>query len=166
MAKRSFLSRTGRYGINRIQPEVTREASKGTILGGYHAARKAFSPEKVDLQDLKAGLSGRYDDGGHQRFAEMVRAAGLTPEDLLALQARHRRSFALFLSMAIVFLVGAFLMILLGRGPFSLLGAAILLVFMCGALVMGLQADFSAYQIRKRAFCGLRSYLREGFFAR
>ncbi len=162
----SFLGRAGRYGANKIQSQTIRDTSRGAMRAGGEAAMDALRPARADLADMRAGLDGRYWDGGHQRFREMVDKQGLSEADLAALAETHGRNFRLYTGLSIAFLVGAFGMIFLGDGALSFLGTLVLLIFMLGALVRGLQADFAAYQIRVRAFCGLRQYLREGFFSR
>lgn len=160
----SFLARSGRYGINRVLPESIRSASGETLRDGYREAMKTMAPRRIGMDELRNGYMGRYADGGRARFIEMVRSRNLRPEDLTAIAAGHARSFLTFLVISGIFMAGAVMFMSLWSGAFAGLGAAILVLFALGSLVVALQADFSGYQIRMQRFCGFSEYVRKGFF--
>lgn len=160
----SLLSRSGRYGINRVIPESVRSVSGGTLRDGYQEAAKTLSPSRIDLEDLRRGYRGRYADGGRERFLEMTRSRKLSAEDLAEIEAGHARTFLTFLVFAGIFLAGSTLFMGFGSGAFAILGAVILVIFALGSMVIALQADFSRYQIRMQRFCGFSEYLGKGFF--
>lgn len=160
----SFLARSGRYGINRVLPESIRTASGETLRGGYREATKTMAPRRIGMDELRHGYMGRYADGGRARFAEMVRGQKLRAEDLDAIAAGHARSFLTFLVISGIFMAGAVMFMSLWSGALAGLGAAILVLFALGSLVVALQADFSGYQIRMQRFCGFSEYVRKGFF--
>ena len=165
-AKPSIAGRISRYGMSRIRPAELQDASHGSIRDGGAAAMAALRPESADIDEMKAGFDGRYDDGGRERFNQMMEESDLSEEDLAGIEAIHARDFRIFIGVALAFLASAIALIIWGEGILSFAGSTVCVIFMFGSLARALQADFSGYQVRMRAFCGLRQYLSRGFLAR
>lgn len=165
MKKPNIMSRVGTYGINRIQPSAVREGSRQAMSSGRLAAMQALRPTAANPAELMAGLNGRYEDGGRERFATMMSEMGLVGQDLSSVEAAHNRNFALLLGSTGAFMAGTVVMILFGSGSFGLMAAIILTIFALASAVNAIRADYSAWQIRQRAFGGFREYLRSRFFA-
>lgn len=157
--KPSILRRAGTFGLNKVRPESVRDASRQSLSSGRAAALKALKPQKIDIEDAKGAIHGRYEDGGVQRFSEMVVEMGLKPEDLEALKAMHKRQFLIYGCLAVAFFIMSLVTIFTTSGQFSALGGVILCIFAVGSIVNAVRSDYAAYQIDQRAFCGLRAYL-------
>ena len=162
--RKSLLRRAGSYGGSKIRPQAVRDASRQSLSTGGRAALDALRPESIDLDEARDAISGRYADGGKARFREMMEEEGLSAEDLDAIRETHQRNFRLYLGLSSLFLLGAVVMAFLSSGAMAIIAALLPVLFAIGAAIRAIQSDFSAFQIEKRAFCGLRRYLRERFF--
>lgn len=159
-----MLSRIRNYGLNRIQSQSLRRDAEGFLRHRGKMAAQALKPKKLSRADLLAAFHGRYDDDGRARFVAAVREEGLNKYALAALLERHRREFMTSLGLAAVCATLAVGFILSGGAAVRYIGAVIFMIFMFGFAIKAFGADFAAFQIRKRRFCGLQTYFREGFF--
>lgn len=159
--KKSTFRRAGAFGLNKVRPESVRSASRMSIGSGRKAAMEALRPESIDIQEAKTAFKGRYEDGGKQVFAQMVRSNNLSEEDLKAIHDRHRQYAMIYTALSAVFFLIALGMILFTSGQFSIFSSIVLCLFSFGSLIRGVQSDYAAYQVRTRSFCGIHAYLKK-----
>lgn len=153
------------WALRRANADAVITGAKAASSIGKEVWNSTFKPLEIDKDEAKAGYEGRYRDGGWKRFADMVAASRLTEADL-------RDKVRDWRNQAIIFLAGAFLMLIAGlawmifnRSGFSaFVGLASLSLFAALVALSG-KCDYSAWQIENRRFAGLREYIhaRIGF---
>ena len=122
--------------------------------------RERAKPADLTREDVEAGLSGRYADGGKARFDELFEKEGWTEEGLAKRASRWRLQALFYLLGAIIALGASLAWVLTSPGWFAVLMLVPGLCVPLGLLAIALKADFAAWQIRSRRFGGLRDYFR------
>ncbi|MFG6082244.1 hypothetical protein ACEUZ9_002888 [Paracoccus litorisediminis] len=165
--KPGFLKRNGvrvaRYGADRVLNSATREVAINVARSAAGGARSAMRPARFDRDELRDGHSGRYADGGIQRFADLVEENGLGGDDLDVMARHNKRLARIYLAAGVLLVILAFWSVIVSDTMMVKLGG--LSAFIAGMVTMALaiRHDFSAWQIEKRAFPGLKAYLEARF---
>ena len=162
--KNGFMARrargAARYIARRFGNPFINRVGRDVLTAGVAGAKSAMIPGKFDLDEFRAGLSGRHNDGGAARFAEKVLEEGITDGLLLRMARNRRRSARAMLASAVIFLMtGAYLMVSAPVARDMVFGfstAFSALVF----VALGIRHDFSRWQIENRRFGGFREYLK------
>jgi len=152
------VGRIGAYTSNRLMARTTREVAIDTARVGSRAALEAIRPARISAQELRAGLNGRYEDGGLARFSEALREAGVDERDLPRMAEGHRRASLVYIAGA----VGLLLLschFALAPGLMMKLSSVATLVATFAIAAFAMRHDFIAWQIDSRAFAGFRKYL-------
>lgn len=153
------------WGQNRVRHPFMGEMSREIVKEGGKSALAGIKPLPLDLQEIRKGFRGRYEDGGSSRFRDLVKSLDLTEEDLQTLDEFHRLQRALNgIAGAVAALFGFGLMVLADT-PVVRFGGMAFLLFALVFLVGYLRHDFSLWQLRKRQMAGLSSYLSDRFSA-
>jgi hypothetical protein len=161
--RKGFIARTGtgaaRYAGRRFGNSFINKVGIDSVLKGATNAKEAMSPEDLDVNEFKAGLEGRYKDGGVARFEEQMRIAGVTAKDLPALaKSRKVSAQVMFAASALFLLIGAYMIITAQQGNNVLYGlstASMSIIF----IVTGIRHEFSRWQIEQRRFGGFKEFV-------
>jgi hypothetical protein len=158
-----FVGRVAGWGFRKVRnPEIS-AVSRKTLTGGISAARESITPVNLDLDEIRAGLKGRYEDGGAARFLEIMTASGIDEDQLPDMASRHRRQAAMNLAIALLVAAVSFAMILTSGTRFGILGGAGFSIFSLAFLSLSIRSDFSAWRITERRMDGFKSYLDHRF---
>ncbi len=150
---------TAKYVGRRFGNQFSNKVGRDSLKLSAERARATMIPTEIDPKDFRAGLEGRYEDGGISRFSQAMRDAGI-PEAYLPILARQRRraSIIMFAAAAGFLLFGASMIIRadgFNDGLFGFATAFMSLLFMA----IGINHDFSRWQIHHRRFGGFKEYL-------
>jgi len=160
--KKGFLSRSSRgvarYVGRRFGNQFANEVGRNSVTKGFKRAKETLRPVEMDRDDLRAGLNGRYNDGGKSRFEEALRETDTNNKQLAELaQYRRRAAYVMFAAAAGFLLFGASMIVRAGDFNEALYGfvtAFMSLLF----LAIGISHDFSRWQIEQRRFGGFMEY--------
>lgn len=155
------IARVGGYFGRRVGNPFISAVGRDTLYKGADSARDVLKPERVSRAEAMAAYKGRYQDGGRDRFSQLVVQRGLGEDDLRQLERMRLLQFramlvvsllALLIGSAVPFWTDDWLILISGLifGLFSLI-----------FLMIGLRHDFAAWQIRSRRFGSIRNYLEE-----
>lgn len=162
-SKKGIGRRVAGWGIRKFRNPAISAASRKTLTGGFSAAREVLKPEKMNVDEIRAGLKGRYEDGGAARFREVVEASGLSEDQLPEMVLRHRRQALLNIAISIAIVAASFSMILNSANTIGILGGAAFSIFSLVFLTLAIRSDFSAWRIRMRRMDGFKAYLDDRF---
>jgi hypothetical protein len=150
----SYLGR--RFGnpfINRV--------GRDAVTGGAEQAKSALRITRVDKEEARGAIRGRYKDGGRARFAEMARERGLSDRDLEEMAHMRVTQFRMMVLVSLVSLIaGAAIPFFTDDWLISISGF-IFGLFSLVFLMIGFRHDFAAWQIRNRRFGGIREYFED-----
>ena len=157
--KKSFLARVRTFGISRIRNPALLNRSKKNLAGSAQAATSSLAPKNLDVADFRAGLRGRYKDGGRARFAQMMDRQGLDLEQADDMRANHLRAGAIFALAAAVMLAFGIYSAATATNTAGLIAGISLCVVFFLFMALAIRHDFSAWQILARRFGGFNEYL-------
>lgn len=150
----SYLGR--RFGnpfINRV--------GRDAVTGSAEEARSALRIKRVDKEEARGAIRGRYSDGGRARFAHLAQEQGLSDRDLEEMAHMRVTQFRMMCLVSLVSLViGAAIPFFTDDRLISVSGL-IFGLFSLVFLMIGLRHDFAAWQIRNRRFGGIREYFED-----
>lgn len=147
------------YVGRRFGNEFINGVGRQALSDGLKGARENLQPNKLDPDEFRAGLNGRYADGGASRFAEMVRDRKLSDQDLDQLaRLRRRDSRIMYAAAGFFFVVGLYMILTSGSFTDGVQGMAT--AFCCFIFgIIGVRNDFGRWQIEQRRFGAFREYL-------
>lgn len=149
-ATRSVFNRN-RFALFRFGAKQLGDARK--------SAWSAMRPKRITAEEAKHGFYGRYPDGGYERFREIMKEQDVSSESLDAIEHNHTiMARALVFASLFVLVAGLVFMRISDHLP-TIMGGAALGVCSLFILVMAIQRDFSAWQVRNRKIAGLREYM-------
>jgi hypothetical protein len=161
--KPGFTARTLGWGAKKFRhPEVS-GVSRQVVSSGARAAIAAIRPTRADFQDLRAGVSGRYEDGGAARFRDLVASSGLEEADLPEISLRHRRQALVNLAVSVFVLAVSIAMIISSSQTVGILGGAGFSIFSLVFAALAIRSDFSAWRIDVRRMDGFKAYIDHRF---
>ncbi|MFG6573548.1 hypothetical protein ACGYLO_18290 [Sulfitobacter sp. 1A13353] len=160
--KKGFISRSSRgvarYVGRRFGNQFVNEVGRDLVTKGFNRAKETLTPVEMDRDDFRAGLNGRYEDGGKTRFEEVLRETNTNNRQLAALaQHRRRAAYVMFAAAAGFLLFGAVMIVRAGGFNEALYGfvtAFMSFIF----LTIGISHDFVRWQIEQRRFGGFLEY--------
>jgi len=161
--KKGFLARraegTARYVGRRFGNQFINKVGRDSLTKGAQHAKHTLTPREVDPEDFRAGLEGRYADGGVARFKAVMEASGVDDESLPGLAKYRRRAGLMMFAAAGGFLfLGAWMII--GAQGFNQVLFGFVTAFMSLLFVtIGINHDFSRWQIEQKRFGGFKEYL-------
>ncbi|MEP3667729.1 MAG: hypothetical protein ABJN42_13475 [Roseibium sp.] len=135
------------------------ETSRHILSEGKNDALSAIRPNPLDARDALAGLRGRYKDGGRAQFAQMVRDAGLSDQDLEKLRQGHLKFRLTYGITFVLALAGGMLSVLFSGELITILGGGAFAVLSIVFAALAAKGDYSAWQIGQRRFGGFRDYI-------
>lgn len=157
--KKGFLSKVGAYAGKRFMPTSSQSIAKRFGEGSIKGAMGALKPKAYEPEDFKAGLHGRYADGGKARFNQLIAEEKLSDADLGRL-AKHNTTLAVTYGItAIALLCFSLYCVVVAQSTYDyILAFANFCVFLAlGSLTV--RHDFNRWQIQQRAFPGFRAYI-------
>lgn len=150
----------GQYVVRRGTSESTHRIGRQAISENYRSAKQVISLTPLDPDDVKAGLHGRYEDGGAQRFRQLMAQMNVKDHDLPGLERARKRASALYLVASITLIVFAIYQIAFAGGRVTSFASAANIVAALGLGLMAVKADFSRWQISERRFGALTEYMQ------
>jgi len=161
--KKGFLARravgTARYVGRRFGNQFINKVGRDSLSKGAQRAKATLTPSEVDPDDFRAGLDGRYSDGGVKRFRDVMRTSNVSDDDLAGLaKSRRRAGIMMFVAAGGFLLLGSWMMINaegFNQVVFGLVTALMSFLF----VTIGINHDFSRWQIEQKRFGGFKEYL-------
>lgn len=160
--KKSFRSRVGQYGKNRLLIGNFGKLSK-SLANNEGGALDVLKPKKIDKEEAVQAFQGRYADGGRKAFEDLAGRRNYSDEDLekRANQFQIAAYVAAVATLALVVGISAWPM--MSDGLFAVVGTISFATTSVFLASMTVKYDYAAWQIRQRRFGSLKDYFATRF---